>query len=182
MLLQLGPYVPTGALSLLIVVQSIIKVHSGMAIFVHRDRPDTPDVQALLQTHLRFASTVTPGDSGHALDSSALCADTIHFWTARQNGIAVGCVALKALSRTAGEVKSLHVLQAHRGQGIAVKLMAVLEAEALARGYARLVLETGKNEAFAPSRHLYAKLGFQPCPSFGAYEADPFSFCMEKRL
>jgi putative acetyltransferase len=41
--------------------------------------------------------------------------------------------------------------------------------------YARVSLETGTMEAFAPARSMYEKAGFQPCPPFGDYTA---SACM----
>ena len=46
-------------------------------------------------------------------------------------------------------------------------------AEARARGYQRLSLETGTQEFFAPARRLYRRHGFTECPPFGDYRLDP---------
>ena len=42
-------------------------------------------------------------------------------------------------------------------------------ALARARGYRRLSLETGVQDAFAPARGLYATRGFAVCGPFGGY-------------
>ncbi len=144
---------------------------------------DDPDIQDLLAAHLAFASESSPAGSGHALDLAALKRQGLTFWAARAGGAdTLGCVALKDLGGGVGEVKSLHVRAAARGRGIARALMAALEAETRARGIKTLKLETGSNDAFAPSRALYTRLGFRACAKFGDYVSDDFSFCMEKRL
>ncbi|MHA1522942.1 MAG: hypothetical protein ACTSY1_00895, partial [Alphaproteobacteria bacterium] len=48
------------------------------------------------------------------------------------------------------------------------------------RGYRRLSLETGCNEAFKPARDLYNRFGFEPCQPFAQYGNDPFSLCMTR--
>ncbi len=50
------------------------------------------------------------------------------------------------------------------------------------RSYARLSLETGTMEEFAPARALYASVGFRPCPPFGNYPDSPNSVCMTMPL
>ena len=63
-----------------------------------------------------------------------------------------------------------------RGAGRAVLIQII--AEARSRGYGRLSLETGSQEAFEPARRLYASFGFAPCGPFGDYAADPNSVFM----
>ncbi|HEY9550121.1 MAG TPA: GNAT family N-acetyltransferase, partial [Kiloniellaceae bacterium] len=92
------------------------------------------------------------------------------------------CGALKALSDTHGEIKSMHTAQAARGRGVARRMLAHIVAEARRRGYRRLSLETGSMEAFAPARALYAGFGFEPCPPFADYRPDPFSVYMSLAL
>ena len=72
----------------------------------------------------------------------------------------------------------MHTAAAHRGRGIAARFLDHLIAEARRRGYARLSLETGTPEAFAPARRLYARHGFEICPPFGDYSEDPYSVFM----
>ncbi|MEY4872779.1 MAG: hypothetical protein RLZZ563_2109 [Pseudomonadota bacterium] len=51
-----------------------------------------------------------------------------------------------------------------------------------ARGYARVSLETGRTEAFAPAVALYRKYGFEECEAFGDYVVDEFSWCLTLAL
>ena len=55
-------------------------------------------------------------------------------------------------------------------------------AEARRRGYARLSLETGSMDYFAPARALYARAGFVACAPFGDYVEDPNSVFMTRAL
>ena len=48
-------------------------------------------------------------------------------------------------------------------------------AEAGARGYRRLSLETGAQTGFLPAHALYLRHGFVPCGPFGDYRDDPNS-------
>jgi putative acetyltransferase len=61
---------------------------------------------------------------------------------------------------------------------VARALLAHVVAEAQARGYARLSLETGSQPGFEPARRLYASLGFERCAPFGEYVEDPYSVFM----
>ena len=51
-------------------------------------------------------------------------------------------------------------------------MLAQLVALARQRGYRRVSLETGRSEAFAPARALYAAAGFVECGPFGDYPED----------
>ena len=70
----------------------------------------------------------------------------------------------------------------HERQGIGARMLEHLLAQARARGYRRLSLETGSAEAFAPARRLYERYGFVYCPPFGDYAEDPWSRFMSLRL
>ena len=153
-----------------------------MKFTIQTDDPSQPDVVRLLQTYLTFAAAHTPAGSGHALDVGALMRPEITFWTARSEGSVIGCVAVKELNPRHGEVKSMHTLEAYRGQGVGKALLEGVLHEAAARGYERLSLETGKSEGFGPSRSLYERMGFELCAPFGDYAADPFSFCMTRLI
>lgn len=65
-----------------------------------------------------------------------------------------------------------------RGQGVATRLLRHAVGNAKARKVARISLETGAMEFFAPARALYAKNGFEPCQPFGPYLEDPHSVYM----
>ncbi|MGI5130440.1 GNAT family N-acetyltransferase [Pseudonocardia sp. CA-107938] len=134
-----------------------------------------PDVAAFLQAHLDQMHELSPPESVHALDLAALRAPEVTFWSVRDAGVLVGCGALKDLGEGHGEVKSMRTDPTRRGQGIAGRLLAHILAEARARRYVRLSLETGSDEFFAPARRLYERHGFVPCAPFADYVDDPLS-------
>ncbi|WP_309134701.1 GNAT family N-acetyltransferase [Cellulomonas sp.] len=142
-------------------------------------RPDAPhrdDVLALLEEHLADMYATSPPESVHALDPSGLVGPGLTFWTARDAGGALlGCAALKELAPDDGELKSMRTATAARGRGVGSALLAHVLAEATARGYRTLHLETGTQDFFAPARRLYERHGFVPCAPFGAYGEDPSS-------
>lgn len=144
--------------------------------------PGDPALHALLRAHLEHAAAHTPAGSGHALDVAGLRHPDLTLWAARDGETIVGCVALRQLEPGHGEIKSMHTAAAMRGRGIARALVTELIGEARRRGYTRLSLETGRSEGFAASRALYAAFGFEPCPPFGDYVGDDFSYCMTRGL
>ena len=153
-----------------------------MALSVAIEDPATPDVLALLGTHLTLMRATTPPESVHALDVEALRVPSVTFWTVREGDALVGCGAMKALDAAHGEIKSMHVREAHRGRGIAALLVETVLDAAAARNFTRLSLETGSTRHFAPARLLYARFGFVECGPFGGYIEDPHSTFMTKDL
>lgn len=154
-------------------------------MIVAPDSPGRADVRALLAEHLSDMHATSPAESVHALDVGALLAPGVTFLTARDaDGALLGCGALKELAPAAagagrpaghGEVKSMRTARGARGRGVATAVLARLLDVARERGYARVSLETGPQEFFAPARRLYARHGFVPCGPFDAYGPDPYS-------
>ncbi|MFE4194616.1 GNAT family N-acetyltransferase [Paenarthrobacter sp. NPDC056912] len=143
------------------------------------DDPARPDVHQLLSEHLADMFATSPAESVHALDHSALSHESITFWTAREDGVLLGCGALKMLSDGHAEIKSMRTTASARGRGVATLMLEHIVAEAGRLGYDRVSLETGTEEYFAPARRLYARHGFTECPPFGDYTLDPHSVFME---
>ena len=112
-------------------------------IRIEPDDPARPDVHALLSEHLADMFATSPAESVHALDHSALSHESITFWTAREDGVLLGCGALKALSAGRAEIKSMRTTAQARGRGVATRLLEHIVAEAGRRGYELLSLETG---------------------------------------
>ena len=137
-----------------------------------------PEIVALLQTHVAFCRAASPPESAHVLDLDGLRVPEITFWSVWDGPDLIGCGALKELDPTHGEVKSMHTAAKHRGRGVGLAVLRQIVAEARARGYRRLSLETGSMQAFAPARTLYAAFGFVECPPFGSYRLDPNSVFM----
>jgi putative acetyltransferase len=140
------------------------------------------EIIALLQEHLEEMRSVSPPESVHALDLSALRKPEITFWTVWLGADLAGCGALKELSPEHGEIKSMRTARQHKRKGVAARTLRHILEEAARRGYRRLSLETGAQPHFVPARSLYASFGFQPCGPFGDYVDDPNSVFMSKAL
>ena len=141
-----------------------------------------PEIRALLAEHLRNMQELSPPESVHALDVAALRRPEITFWTAWSRGELMGCGALKALDPTHGEVKSMRTVSARRRTGVGRAILEHIVREARTRSYARLSLETGSMQAFAPARRLYETFGFTYCGPFADYAADPNSVFMTRSI
>lgn len=144
--------------------------------------PRSAPAMALLEHHWRYTQSHSPPESVHALNIDGLTKPNVTFWTFADADEVIGCVALKELDATHGEIKSMHVLERVRGRGVGAALVQHVIEEARRRRYARLSLETGSMAAFAPARRLYARFGFAPCPPFAEYWDDPNSACMTLTL
>ncbi len=153
-----------------------------MKITIQHEDPRGPSARPLLEAHIALMRLVSPPGSGHALDLDGLARPEISFWTARSGSETVGCVALKALSSDHGEIKSMHVAEAHRGTGIARTLVTFVLDTARSRGFKQLSLETGSYQEFLPARRLYARHGFVETGPFEGYVEDPHSTFMTRNL
>lgn len=141
-----------------------------------------PEIKELLEAHLELMRAITPPESIHALDLDGLRTPEVTFWTMWVEDELLCCGALKELSPTHGEIKSMHTAARARGRGLARKMVEHVLAEARLRSYTRLSLETGSFDAFIPARSLYANFSFQMAKPFGNYEFDPNSTYMTLEL
>jgi len=126
--------------------------------------------------------SLSPPESVHALDLEALRGPDVTFWTVWSDGELLGCGALKELSATHGEIKSMRTAPAHLRRGVARAMLRHILREATERGYGRLSLETGSMRAFSPARKLYESFGFAYGAPFADYREDPNSVFMTKEL
>ena len=140
------------------------------------------EIRALLRLHLASALQHSPPESVHALDVDGLRRPGVAFWSCWRAGELLGCCALKELDPAHGEIKSMRTAPRHERQGVGARMLEHLLAQARARGYRRLSLETGSAEAFAPARRLYERHGFAYCDPFGDYAEDPWSRFMSLQL
>lgn len=140
------------------------------------------DLRELISGHIAQMHAVSPPESIHALDVDALDHPSIVVWTAREDGVLLGCGALKSLGGGAAEIKSMRTADVALGRGIGSAILAELIARAREDGLHEVSLETGAEDFFAPARRLYRRAGFAECGPFGAYEPDPHSVFMTLRL
>jgi len=141
-----------------------------------------PEVHALLEEHLSNMYELSPPESVHALDLSKLRGPDITFWTVWDGADLLGCGALRQLSPTHGEVKSMRTPRKLRRRGAGRAVLTHILGEARARGYRRLSLETGSGTAFEPAQGLYESFGFTRCGPFADYKPDPHSVFMTLEL
>ncbi len=153
-----------------------------MTIVVEIADLSAPGLAALVARHTQFCDGTAPAESCHRYDIDALAAKDLTVWQARSNDLIVGMCALKVLSDTAGEIKSMHTLDSARGKGVARKLLATLMDAAQSKGMQTLWLETGVHPDFAAARALYAAHGFNETGPFADYVLDPHSTFMTRSM
>lgn len=144
------------------------------------ESPDQPAVIALIAELDAYQDTLYPPESRHALDLASLMQPNVLFAVARDDAQrAVGCGAI-VLGPEFGELKRMYVSLQCRGQGIARRLLSMLESKAAGRGATLLTLETGPYQPEALG--LYERCGYERRGPFGDYADDPLSVFMQKRM
>ena len=145
---------------------------------IAEDDLSAADVQALVALHLGGMHAESPACKVHALPLDKLRQPGVTFYTARIHGQLAAMGAIQHLDPAHGELKSMRAAPEWRGRGVGEAMLVHLLAVARARGYARVSLETGRTEAFAPAVALYRKHGFEECAAFSGYVVDEFSQCL----
>jgi putative acetyltransferase len=121
-----------------------------------------------------------PADEVHVVDFTDPSIDEIVFIVAYLDDVPVGCGAIRPIDAEATELKRFYVELSLRKQGIAKRMLALLEAEAKALNFKAIKLETGVEQPEAIS--FYEKHGYYPIAKFGEYVDCKSSLCYEKVL
>lgn len=103
-----------------------------------------------------------------------------HVVIAFEDGVAIGCGAMKAHSSDAVEIKRMYTSLDFRGKGVASKTLHELEQWAAEIGCKKCVLETGIRQPEAIA--LYLKNGYSLIPNYGQYEGVADSRCFAKSI
>jgi putative acetyltransferase len=119
------------------------------------------------EDHVFLAGLNAIGRLGHAI-------------VAYDKNSAVGCGAIQPLTEEAAEIKRMYVQPSQRQKGIASTVLNDLEQWAIALGYRKTMLETGKNQPEAIA--LYSRHGYRIIPNFGRYVDSDNSVCFEKNI
>jgi putative acetyltransferase len=144
------------------------------------ESPDQPEVVALIAELDAYQDTLYPPESRYSLDLASLKQPNVLFAVARDSARrAVGCGAI-VLNPEFGELKRMYVSPQCRGQGVAKRLLDLLESKAAEFGSTLLTLETGPFQPEALG--LYEALGYERRGPFGKYTNDPLSVFMQKHL
>ncbi len=127
-------------------------------------------------------SALYPAESNHFETPEALGQPHVRFVGIHAEGELIACGGVKLMDDDGlyGEIKRVFVLAAHRGSGLARIIMAALEFQLMREEYQLARLETGVSQPEALG--LYRALGYVERTPFGAYQPDPLSVFMEKRL
>lgn len=151
-----------------------------MTITIAFESPDQPEVITLIAELDAYQDSLYPPESRHALDLESLKQPNVLFAVVRdQRGQAIGCGAI-VLGPEFGELKRVYVSPRGRGQGVAKKLLALLESRAMESGCKLVKLESGPYQPEAMA--LYASAGYERRGPFGDYTNDPLSVFMQKRI
>ncbi|WP_322029377.1 GNAT family N-acetyltransferase [Paraburkholderia sp. J76] len=144
------------------------------------ESPDQIDVITLIAELDAYQDALYPPESRHSLDLASLKQPNVLFAVARdREGQAIGCGAI-VLNPEFGELKRMYVAPHGRGQGVAKKLLSLLESRAKDSGCHLLKLETGPYQPEALA--LYASAGYERRGPFGDYTNDPLSVFMQKHI
>ena len=146
------------------------------------DDVSRPEVLALLEEHLLNMFELSPPEKVFAFDASKLRVPEVTCWTAWEDGKLLGCAALKEMSSSRGEIKSMRTPKSLRRKGTGRALLAHILQVARDRNYEELFLETGCHPDFAAAQALYHSVGFRRCGPFGQYRENANSVFMSLRL
>ncbi|PYI16696.1 putative GNAT family N-acetyltransferase [Aspergillus violaceofuscus CBS 115571] len=138
-------------------------------MLIKHDDLSSPETRALLALHLADLQSKSPSEAGHFLGLTALQQSSVSVYSAWVGPELLGCGALKELSPTAGEIKSMRTVATHLRKGVGRAIVRHIINEAQRRGYAWLSLETGTDGSYAAAREFYAGQGFECRETFGAY-------------
>lgn len=160
-----------------------MKVAQGIEdLRIVRDDLTGAEILALLQLHLDEMHKWSPACKVHAMPAERLRQPDVTFFAAWDGDRLAGCGAIKHLAEDHGELKSMRAAPDYRRRGVGRAILLHLLAEARARGYRRVSLETGRPPEFLAAQSLYRAHGFEECAAFADYVLDDFSMCMTKAL
>ena len=97
-----------------------------------------------------------------------------------ENGLAVGCGAIKEYDLDTMEVKRMYTSPQSRGKKIASRVLAELENWAKELSYKRCILETGNKQLEAIA--LYNRNVYHRITNYGQYAGINNSLCFEKLI
>jgi len=146
-----------------------------MRFDIQEDDLSGEQTRALLSLHLRGMHENSPPGSVFALDLSGLKVPEVTVWTAWRGGGIASIGALKMLSGSQGEVKSMRTHPDFLRMGAGSAILEHIIAEGRRRGMLRLSLETGSGPAFEPALAMYRRRGFVNGEAFSDYLPSEFN-------
>jgi GNAT superfamily N-acetyltransferase len=139
--------------------------------------PDSAEARILIK-ELDASLAAICGDSGSgSFDPADVRGMGSVFLVARNDGIALGCGALRPLAPGVAELKRMY---ARPGSGAGQFLLTALEEQAVGFGYREVWLSTRRVNERALA--FYARHGYLPVENYGKYAGRVASVCLGKRL
>lgn len=138
-------------------------------------KPQDPEIAAIIAFHLSGMVENSPKKSVYALNASGLSDPAVTLFGAFRNEKCLSIGALKTLSKTKGEIKSMRTIKSALGQGLGKAVLRHIIQFAQTSGLTTLCLETGTGQSFDAAHHIYKTHGFKPCPAFGDYAQSEFN-------
>jgi len=151
-----------------------------VAVAIAVETPLQDDVRALVAELNAVLLELTPPEHCYHLTVEQMADIDTTVFIARDNGLAVGCGALKRHDDAVGEVKRMYTRPSHRGRKIGAEIIERVEALARQEGLTRLVLETGDRHPAAWT--VYERAGFSRCGPVLDYPDSEWSVFYEKSL
>jgi len=160
--------------------QFTVNTAAALPSTLGRERPDQPEVRALIAALDEFQRGLYPAAGPQPPTPDALLRPEVRFLVVRDARRHVqGCGAI-VLREDCAELQRVMVRPQARGRGLGRALVAALEVEAVMAGRPLLRLQIGVRQR--PAIRLYEGLGFRRCGPFAECRPDPFSVYMEKLL
>jgi putative acetyltransferase len=157
------------------------------SIVISQERPDQPEVLALLESLDRYLASLYPPEANHIMSVQELLAPEVRFLVARDQDSIVGTGAYRRMpgeSATGGErygeIKRMYVDPTVRGKRIGSRLLEALEDGLIQDGIELALLETGPEQTQAV--RLYERSGYTLRGSFGGYPDNGLSVYYAKVL
>jgi putative acetyltransferase len=156
-------------------------------IAIAPERPDQPEVTAMLSSLDTYLASLYEPDANHILGVDALLAPEVVFLVARRHGQPIGCGAFRRMPAEPAtedapyaEIKRMFVSPASRGLRIGARLLDALEVAARGEGLRLALLETGAEQTEAV--RLYERAGYRRRAAFGGYPDNGLSVFYAKSL
>ena len=151
-----------------------------MPLTISPERPDTPEVVALIGELEKYIAPLYPHDSEHGLSPEELVKEGVAFFVIRSDDKLAGCGGVRLYGTEYGEIMRMYVRPSFRGKGLGKLILLHLEDYARGQGVKVLRLKTG---IFQPDAlGLYERLGYRLVSPFGTYRAHPLNKYYEKIL
>jgi len=151
-----------------------------MTVSIAIENPLTDEIRALIAELNAVLHALTPPEHCYHLTVEQMAGPDTTVFTARADGVAIGCGALKRHKGGIGEVKRMYTRSAYQGRGIGGRIVAEIEALARTEGLRQLVLETGDRHPAA--WRVYERARFHRCGPVLDYPDSGWSVFYRKPL